>query len=97
MSLAINRKMKFTELMKLTGAGKGSLSNHIEQMESDGLIRKTKVSFFTSPRVYVEITEKGLIIYERLLETVILITQRNNVKGVPSKDAFAETDSEEGN
>lgn len=42
MSLAINRKMKFTELIKLTGTGKGSLWNHLEQMENEGLVKKQK-------------------------------------------------------
>lgn len=70
MSLAINSKMKFTDLMRMTGSGKGSLWNHIDQMAQAGLVRRSKVSFFTSPRMFVEITARGLEVYEELLGVI---------------------------
>ncbi len=69
-SLALNRKMSFVNLMSLTGMGKGSLSNHLEKLESSELIMtKTKVTF-SGTRTVVEITEKGLSAYNDLLQTL---------------------------
>ena len=45
-SLALNRKMTFVGLLTLTGVGKGSLSNHLEKLESSGFITiSTKETF----------------------------------------------------
>lgn len=64
MSLAVNEKMKFSEMLKLTQCSKGSLSNHISKLEEHGLITTKHVSFFTSPRLIIKITEKGMKYYK---------------------------------
>ena len=70
MSLAIGRRMKLSDLMKVTGCGKGSIENHILKLEESGFIKTEKVSFFKSPRVYAELTDKGRNFYERYLELI---------------------------
>lgn len=66
-SLALNRRLGFVDLLNLTGLGKGSLSNHLEKLESSGyVITKTAMSF-SGPRVVVEITQKGLEAYSALM------------------------------
>ncbi|MHB1439274.1 MAG: transcriptional regulator [Cuniculiplasma sp.] len=67
MSLGVSRKMNLTDLMKMTGCGKGSISNHINKLESSGFVIRRDVSFFTSPRIIVEITKKGEIFYNNYL------------------------------
>ncbi|WMT50577.1 MAG: transcriptional regulator [Ferroplasma sp.] len=70
MSLAIGRRMKLSDLMKVTGCGKGSIENHILKLEEGGFIKTEKVSFFKSPRVYAELTDKGRNFYENYLELI---------------------------
>ena len=70
MSLAIDRRMKLSDLMKVTGCGKGSIENHISKLEEGGFISTEKVSFFKSPRVYAELTDKGKNFYEKYLELI---------------------------
>jgi DNA-binding MarR family transcriptional regulator len=79
MSLGISRKMKLTDLMKMTGCGKGSISNHIKKLESSGFVITREVSFFTSPRIIVEITKKGEEFYNNYLNMLgeILAKFRN--------------------
>lgn len=59
-SLAINRKLSFTDLLTITSLGKGSLSNHLEKLQKSGLIKIKTVFKHNGPRVSIEITEKGL-------------------------------------
>ena len=55
------------DLLSLTGTGKGSLSNHLEKLETSGYIRtKTKMTF-GGPRVVIEITPKGMDAYNSLV------------------------------
>jgi len=81
MSLGVSRKMKLTDLMKITGCGKGSISNHISKLESSGFVVTKEVSFFTSPRIVVEITEKGKIFYDNYLNMLSDILAK--VKDLP--------------
>ena len=37
-TLALNTKLTFTELLTITSIGKGSLSNHIEKLTSNGVL-----------------------------------------------------------
>ena len=69
-SLGMNRKLNFSDLLKLTGTGKGSLHNHISRLESAGYIKTTRYSFFSSPKLRVEITEKGKEVVQRYLESI---------------------------
>ncbi len=69
MSLAVNEKMKFSDLLKLTQCSKGSLSNHISKLEDSGLITTKHVSFFTSPRLIIKITDNGMKVYEEYINT----------------------------
>jgi DNA-binding MarR family transcriptional regulator len=67
-SLSINRRMVFTDLLKLTGAGKGSLSNHLERLSIGGYIRLRVIPTLGGPRTIAEITQKGLDLYRKYLE-----------------------------
>lgn len=64
-TLSINKRLSFTELLQLTSTGKGSLSNHIDKLQESGLVR-TKMAFrLSGPRLIIEITKTGLEIYEK--------------------------------
>ena len=67
MSLAIDKRMKLSDLMKVTGCGKGSIENHVSKLEEGGFVRTEKISFFKSPRVYAQLTDKGRNFYENYL------------------------------
>jgi DNA-binding MarR family transcriptional regulator len=69
-SLALNKKLGFTDLLKLTGTGKGSLSNHLEKLEADAYVRSTSTMTFSGSRIVIEITQKGMDAYENLLKTL---------------------------
>src|SRR5579875_627813 len=62
-SLALNRHLTFTDLLELTGLGKGSLSNHLDKLEASGLIIRT----FGGYRMIVSITPKGIEAYKGLI------------------------------
>lgn len=62
-SLAINEKLSFQDLMRLTGLGKGSLSNHLEKLESARYIRTQRVMVWGGHRVMAEITREGMDVY----------------------------------
>jgi DNA-binding MarR family transcriptional regulator len=69
-SLALNKTMIFTELLELTGVGKGSLSNHLERLASAGYVRIRGVPTLKGPRTIVEITQKGIETYEKYLDAI---------------------------
>ena len=69
-SLGMNKRMNFSDLLKLTGSGKGSLHNHITKLESAGYISTRKYSFFSSPKLKIEITEKGMGVVQKYLDIV---------------------------
>ena len=66
-TLSINKKLTFTELLQLTSAGKGSLSNHLERLKEEGLVRSRTVFGLAGPRLVVEITEDGKEVYSDYL------------------------------
>jgi DNA-binding MarR family transcriptional regulator len=70
MSCALNRKLGFTDLLSLTGTGKGSLSNHLEKLEASGYVNMKTTMTFGGPRVVIEITEAGMAVYNNLVETL---------------------------
>lgn len=65
-SLGINRQLSFTELLELTSISKGSLSHHLDQLAAAGYVESRMVFTLGGPRVRVEITPKGLAVYEDL-------------------------------
>lgn len=67
-SLALNRKLGFVDLLNLTGMGKGSLSNHLEKLEAEGYVRSRSVMTFGGSRAVYEITQKGIDAYANLLK-----------------------------
>jgi DNA-binding transcriptional ArsR family regulator len=69
-SLALNKKLGFTDLLHLTGIGKGSLSNHLEKLEAAGYVKTRRLMIFGGHRMVVEITEKGIEAYDRYVTTV---------------------------
>jgi DNA-binding MarR family transcriptional regulator len=58
-SLTINRKMSFGELLALTGLGKGSLENHLEKLEEQAYIVRKNTKTFDGTRQVVLITAPG--------------------------------------
>ena len=67
-TLALNSKLTFTDLLTITSIGKGSLSNHIEKLASNGLVSVRTVLRSSGPRVIVEITDKGRAAYRKYSE-----------------------------
>jgi len=67
-TLALNTKLTFTELLTITSIGKGSLSNHIEKLALSGLVNVRTVFRSSGPRVIIEITEKGKLAYKKYSE-----------------------------
>jgi len=59
LSLGVNRRMSFAALLRLSHCAKGSLSYHLKQLESAGLLRVSTVFTLSGPRVVADITEKG--------------------------------------
>ena len=66
-TLSINKRLTFTDLMQLTSLGKGSLSNHIDKLREDGLVVTRTVFSLSGPRLIVEITEPGMDVYRSYL------------------------------
>jgi DNA-binding MarR family transcriptional regulator len=69
-SLTMNKKLSFVQLLALTGMGKGSLENHLEKLAASGYITTRNVKTFGGTRQFVEITEKGLETTKSLLRTL---------------------------
>jgi DNA-binding MarR family transcriptional regulator len=69
-SLIMNKRLSFVQLLALTGLGKGSLENHIQKLETSGYLTSKNVKTFGGMREWVEITEKGLQVTKQLLETL---------------------------
>jgi len=62
-SLAINDRMYFTDLLKLTETGKGSLSNNLDILKKYDYIKDKMVFTISGPRRLIYITEKGKNFY----------------------------------
>jgi DNA-binding MarR family transcriptional regulator len=73
-SLALNGKLGFLDLLQLTGLGKGSLSNHLEKLEVAGYIQTKRIMIFGGHRVIVEVTPKGLEVYESYMRTMRMLS-----------------------
>ncbi len=69
-SLALNQKMSFVDLHNSIGIGKGSLSHHLEKMESAGYVVTRTKATFNGDRTVVEITDKGMKAYDSMLEAL---------------------------
>jgi DNA-binding MarR family transcriptional regulator len=69
-SLALNARLGFTDLLNLTGTGKGSLSNHLEKLEASGYIRTKRTMTFGGPRIVAEISPKGMEAYSNLVKAL---------------------------
>jgi DNA-binding MarR family transcriptional regulator len=80
-SLAINRRLGFIDLLHLTGMGKGSLSNHLEKLEAAGYIKTRRIMIFGGHRVMVEATEKGLQVYESYMRTMKMLSDARGDTG----------------
>lgn len=63
-SLALNKKLTFTDLLAITAVGKGSLSNHLDKLKESGLIKIKTVFRPSGPGVSIEITNEGMSAYE---------------------------------
>jgi DNA-binding MarR family transcriptional regulator len=72
-SLALNKKLGFVDLLNLTGMGKGSLSNHLEKLEAAEYVKTGTTMTFGRSRVTIEITEKGAKAYNKLMKTLVKI------------------------
>jgi DNA-binding MarR family transcriptional regulator len=74
-SLALNKKLRFVDLMLLTGTGKGSLSNHLDKLEAAGYVKRKPLVTVRGPRIAVEITQKGLLVYANFVKLIGQIKQ----------------------
>ncbi|MEM0118169.1 MAG: transcriptional regulator [Conexivisphaerales archaeon] len=75
-SLALNRHLSFTDLIGLTGLGKGSLSNHIDKLEASGFIQSRLVRTFRGQRMVISITPRGLEAYRSFMELLRKIGEK---------------------
>ena len=93
-SLAINGKLGFLDLLQLTGMGKGSLSNHIEKLEAAGYVATKRTLVWGGHRVVVEITGKGLGAYDAYVNAMKVIggskRQQTPLEDPPSRVASSQ-------
>jgi len=68
LALGVNRRLTFSDLLELTHVAKGSLSYHLRQLESAGLVRSATLFTIRGQRMVVTITEAGGELYRRLVE-----------------------------
>lgn len=54
--------------MLLTGMGKGSLSNHLDKLEAAGYVERKSLMTIRGPRIVVEVTAKGLVVYANFVK-----------------------------
>ncbi|MCL4342666.1 MAG: MarR family winged helix-turn-helix transcriptional regulator [Candidatus Thermoplasmatota archaeon] len=87
--LSINRKLGFTELSKLTGLAKGSLGNHLLKLTLSGYIIVTEHSFFSSKRITIKITEKGILTIRKYLLAIneLETTEKGEITSTTSADS----------
>ena len=64
----MNRRLTFTDLLELTHVAKGSLSYHLRQLESAGLVRTATVFTFRGHRMVARLTGEGGEPYCRPIE-----------------------------
>ena len=79
--LALNQRMSFVDLQNSIGIGKGSLSHHLEKMESTGYVVSRTKATFRGDRTVVEITDKGMKAYDSMLEALSTFKRRNESIG----------------
>ncbi len=70
--LSLNKTMTFSNLVEVMGISKGSMKNHLDLLEEDGLIKGKEVLTLRGPRLIYEITEEGKKVY---LEITRLLSQ----------------------
>ncbi len=70
MALATNKRLTFTQLLNLTGGGKGSLNNNLSKLEEGKLIKFQNAFTLKGPRLFVTITEDGLKIYRTYINLI---------------------------
>jgi len=68
LSLGVNHRMSFAALLRLSHCAKGSLSYHLKQLESAGLVHVSTVFTLGGPRVVADITEKGRARFGELMD-----------------------------
>ena len=73
--------MSFVNLQNLIGIGKGSLSNHLDKMGSDGYIVTRTKATFSGDRTVVEITDKGMKAYNSMLEALSAFKRESKLVG----------------
>lgn len=78
LSLGLNRRIGFSELLELTRVGKGSLSHHLSVLSDRGLVVTRTVFSLGGPRVAVEITPKGEEAYLRLVGALTDLPRSSN-------------------
>lgn len=71
--LKVNGRMRFYELQSTLGIGKGSLSNHIDKLEENDLVKVRDVLTVTGPGKSLELTNKGKEIVEAYSEIMGII------------------------
>ena len=70
LSLGTNRRLGYSQLLVLTGLGKGALSHHLKMLETAGLVSVGQVFTVSRPRVVVTITSKGSEACDQLRRTL---------------------------
>lgn len=71
LSLGTNKRLGFSQLLKLTGLSKGSLSHHLHQLEAARFVSVREVFTTSGPRVVVSITPAGQEACGRLRQALV--------------------------
>ncbi len=69
-ALATNKRLTFTQLLNLTGGGKGSLNNNLSKLEEGKLIKFQNAFTLKGPRLFVTITDDGLKMYRTYINLI---------------------------
>ena len=70
-SLYLNDRLSFSDLLDLTGLGKGSLANHLNKLTEKGLIRSGFAFSLKGPITVYSLTEEGKKVYTDYVDAII--------------------------
>ncbi|MGP6220727.1 transcriptional regulator [Caldiplasma sukawensis] len=74
--LSIYGRMRFYELQRTLGIGKGSLSNHLEKLQQNGIVVIRNVLTIYGPGKAVELSQKGKEIADEYSNIMSILFKR---------------------
>ncbi|WP_161952119.1 transcriptional regulator [Thermoplasma sp. Kam2015] len=70
-SLYLNDRLSFSDLLDLTGLGKGSLANHLNKLMEKGLIKSGFAFSLNGPVTVYSLTEEGRKVYTEYVGAIM--------------------------